>query len=164
MLPKVRELYKFYILSQCLTVLFDGNEQGSKVVSVKRSTFNPTSYCTWHWFFEWAMCKKILSLTKSENIPGVVSDEFVLSKAFPHSMMHVSLFTEIVQESKNKVIHDLWSLGSENPATLKMLNSAFSSLTLFLYDLCSRVASEISRNEISRNVSRNFYFAFCEIF
>jgi hypothetical protein len=26
-----------------------------------------------------------------------------------------------------------------------------------------RVASEISRNEISRNVSRNFYFAFREI-
>jgi hypothetical protein len=28
----------------------------------------------------------------------------------------------------------------------------------------ARVASEISRNEISRNVSRNFYFAFREIF
>ncbi len=35
------------------------------------------------------------------------------------------------------------------------------------WDKCGdliRVASEISRNEISRNVSRNFYFAFREIF
>jgi hypothetical protein len=30
--------------------------------------------------------------------------------------------------------------------------------------IISNVVSEISRNEISRNVSRNFYFAFREIF
>ncbi len=40
--------------------------------------------------------------------------------------------------------------------------TAWSHVECFL--LPSRVASEISRNEISRNVSRNFYFAFREIF
>jgi hypothetical protein len=43
----------------------------------------------------------------------------------------------------------------EQTSFLQIVNNWFNPL--------SRVASEISRNEISRNVSRNFYFAFREI-
>jgi hypothetical protein len=60
-----------------------------------------------------------------------------------------------------------WDSGIIRPTATRTMKSrpmaSCPTTTCFIGQL-PRVASEFSRNEISRNVSRNFYFAFREIF
>jgi hypothetical protein len=50
------------------------------------------------------------------------------------------------------------------PLYIPHFSAPLPPLSLLNWELVESSPSEISRNEISRNVSRNFYFAFREIF